>query len=387
MNVSPDKTNAVIIRPPQLIRSLVGGFNAVANHIYLILVPVLLDLLLWFGPHVRVKTLFEPAMMEMIQITRQSSTPEMIPLVDNVKTLWTLLLEQYNLLAAVSTFPVGIPTMMSGQLPIHTPLGDPRIYEIASLGQFILVWLGLSLTGIVLGTLFFSGLAHGCANYLVTNSGELKCDEDPAVQDSQADNAEATTPVEQISLDPVGVTAAAKVITQKGYRLPPFNLSTLAWEFLQVFALIIIGLIVLAIVMVPSFVIASLLSLISPFLSQIILLLVSLGAIWLLIPLVFSPHGIFLCGQSVINAMLNSARVVRYTLPGTSIFLIIIVVLNQGMGMLWRQPPDTSWMAFVGIFGNAVITTGLLAASFIYYRGGLIYVESIRRLGTRLKFS
>ena len=50
----------VIITPPSLMKSLMAGFDAVSNHVSLILFSVLLDLLLWFGPHVRIAKLFEP---------------------------------------------------------------------------------------------------------------------------------------------------------------------------------------------------------------------------------------------------------------------------------------------------------------------------------------
>jgi hypothetical protein len=35
--------------PAKLIPSLAEGFNAVANHIYIIIFPVVMDLLLWFS--------------------------------------------------------------------------------------------------------------------------------------------------------------------------------------------------------------------------------------------------------------------------------------------------------------------------------------------------
>jgi hypothetical protein len=33
-------------------------------------------------------------------------------------------------------------------------------------------------------------------------------------------------------------------------------------------------------------------------------------------------------------------------------------------------------MSFVGIFGHAFISTGLIAASFVYYRNGITWMES-----------
>ena len=46
--------------PPGLIASLMRGFNSVANHVLVILPPVLLDLFLWLGPHLRLKNFFQP---------------------------------------------------------------------------------------------------------------------------------------------------------------------------------------------------------------------------------------------------------------------------------------------------------------------------------------
>jgi hypothetical protein len=52
-----------------------------------------------------------------------------------------------------------------------------------------------------------------------------------------------------------------------------------------------------------------------------------------------------------------------------------VFILSQGLDLLWQVPPDTSWMSLVGIAGHAFITTGLLAASFVYYRDGIRWVQ------------
>ena len=55
----------VVLTPPSLIKSLMAGFDAVSNHVSLILFSVLLDLLLWFGPHLRIARLFEPIFQQV----------------------------------------------------------------------------------------------------------------------------------------------------------------------------------------------------------------------------------------------------------------------------------------------------------------------------------
>jgi hypothetical protein len=59
---------------------------------------------------------------------------------------------------------------------------------------------------------------------------------------------------------------------------------------------------------------------------------------------------------------------VRFTLPNTGLFLLLFVLINQGLNFLWTTPAQTSWWMLVGIGGHAFISTALLAASFIYYR-------------------
>jgi hypothetical protein len=56
------------------------------------------------------------------------------------------------------------------------------------------------------------------------------------------------------------------------------------------------------------------------------------------------------------------------TLPTTVLFVLSVFVLVQGLDILWRIPPTDSWLTLLGIAGHAFVTTGLLSASFVYYR-------------------
>jgi hypothetical protein len=47
--------------PPNTITSLRAGFDAVANKILIIAIPITIDLILWLGPHLTVKTLINNA--------------------------------------------------------------------------------------------------------------------------------------------------------------------------------------------------------------------------------------------------------------------------------------------------------------------------------------
>jgi len=357
MNATPETPGAVTTHPPELVQTLVSGFNVVANNIYLILLPVVLDLFLWFGPHLRVKTLIEPDFIEMLSLMRISSTASMRPFWDSLESSFGPALERLNLFSLLSTFPLGVPSLTAGQRPIQTPVGQPLLYEVQSYGQYFLIWVALSLLGLFLGCVYFAMIAQMCGKLLVQQEARLG-----------------------IEVECRGARAVQAVDPKTTNRIPPLRPQVLAWEFLQTFIFILLLLGIMLVLTLPAMAITLVLASISPFLSSAAILLVLFSAIWFIIPLVFSPHGIFLCGQSVFNAMLNSMRLVRFIMPGTGMFLLALVAINMGQSLLWSTPPSTSWMTLVGIFGNAFIITALLAASFIYYRRGLAYVQSIRKI-------
>src|SRR5574338_227603 len=136
MSANPRGSNPATstIRPPQLIRSLVGGFNTAANNAALLALPALLDLLRWFGPRVSVQKLFSPVLADVLAITRQNGQAELLPLVDNLETLWSTFLARFNLLSMLNTFPVGVPSQMAAAMPAANPLGVPRAFELSTFG-------------------------------------------------------------------------------------------------------------------------------------------------------------------------------------------------------------------------------------------------------------
>jgi hypothetical protein len=348
MNDSPDKTNVVTIRPPRLFPALRKGFNAVANNIHLLVLPIALDLFLWFGPHLRLKAILQPIVAEGLRLMRQSSSAEMRPTLDNMEGLWQVFLDRFNMLSVLSTFPIGVPSIMAGQLPNQTPLGEPFVYEITSFVHLLLGWVGLSLIGLALGSFYLANMARCCAN--------------PEPQKGEG-----------------GMRLEFEGARFNGGKVPPLRWNVLAWQTMQLLAMVIILIVLAFLILMPALMITSFVGLFSPFLAQAMLLIVAFAMVWFLVPLVFTPHGIFMGGQNVFRSLLNSARVVRFSLPGVGLFILVSVLLYQLMGGLWRGAPATSWMALVGILGHAFISTALVAASFVYYRNGLAYLQSLQR--------
>lgn len=298
--------------PPGVIKSLKTGFDAVANNITAILLPVGLDLLLWLGPRLRLEQLLQPLINEIgaFPTGNAFSTAD----IQRAQGIWTQFSHQFNLLGILRTFPIGISSLMSGRLPIQTPLGEPNIIQVSSLSN-LLGWVGLLiLTGLIGGSFYFNWISIIISN---KEHGE--------------------------------------------------TIKTLQAIF-QTVLLSVTWLVILCIVGFPIIILFSLLFIISPLLAQAAIFILMLVAMCLVVPVFFSPHGIFTKQQDAFRSIYSSIQLTRFTLPTSSLFVLSIFIISQGFNLLWSVPNEASWTTLIGIAGHAFITSALLAASFIYYR-------------------
>jgi hypothetical protein len=254
---------------------------------------------------------------QQAQSLPEAQTADMAGLLEDSRVLWQALLERINLFSALHTIPVGIPSLMAGRAPILTPLGVPPNWQVSSLLATAGLWLLLALCGLLIGTLFFSLLAQ-------------------AVLQGQVNLGQA--------------------------------LGQWPWQARQSLSLAIFWLILFLGLAVPFICLLSVLLVLGLNIGQLILLVYAGMVVWVFFPLVFSPHGIFTFRSSLWATILQSLQMTRATLPGTGLFLLAALLLSQGLNMVWRLPRESSWLSLVGIIGHSFITTGLLAASFVYYR-------------------
>jgi len=309
------------IPPPRLIASLRAGFDTVATHIGLILFPVVLDLFLWFGPHYQLKTIFQAVIRQTSLLPRMDNA-QMGDLIEASQEFWKYMADHFNLASALRTFPIGIPSLMSSRFPVDTPLGQPVFEDLGGLGGAVMGWLLFTLIGLVFGSLYFSSVSAAVAN------------------------------------EPKALTLARDL-----------------WAAVQSIILSISWLVLLIAVTLPAIFLLSLLALVSPGIAQFATILFTIILAWVIVPLLFSPHGIFVYRQNAFLSLLTSVRLVRFILPGTGLFFLSILLLSQGLDLLWQVPPANSWFSLVGITGHAFITTALVAASFIYYRDAMRWVQ------------
>jgi hypothetical protein len=319
MNIKSDTIN---VSPPRLIASIVAGFNTVAAHAYLVLFPLILDLLIWLGPHLRIKTVLQPFATGFIKYLTNSGMMESKDVLKTVQDFVQSILDQFNLLGGLRTWPVGVPSLLANSGTMQTPVGGPHIIELPDVLSALFAFFLVFLVGTLLGSLFFNSISN------------------------------------------------ASIGLKK-----PFSIRLSLWQFEQCILLAVLLVILAVLISFPVSIILSIFIYLNQGLAEIVLLAIGFLLIWFLLPLVFSAHGIFMFRLNTVLSIATSVRLVRFFLPGTGLFLVMAYLLNEGMNVLWRMPTSDSWMTFVGVAGHAFIASGLLAGSFIYYGNGMRWMQ------------
>ncbi|GJQ34080.1 MAG: hypothetical protein JETCAE01_00900 [Anaerolineaceae bacterium] len=306
--------------PPGIISSIKAGFDAIAARITAILLPLLLNLLLWLGPRLRMDEMFKSMEGDLVLFWQASRIPaeEIRKMLD----LYEGMAQSINLLGLIRTLPIGISSLfVTNQNTAVTPLGGPVTWQVDVL-TFPLWMMILVFIGWIGGALYFRDVAWAAL--------------------------------------------AEKINTTRLFR-----------AILQTILISICCNMILMAISIPILLILIVASQISALLANLIVLFIALGSVWIIVPMFFWAHGVFLNRQNVLTSMLSSLQLTRFTLPTSSLFVLAVFLLSYGLAYLWRIPAPDSWMTLVGIFGHSFVTTALLAGSFIYYHDMNTWVQAV----------
>ena len=318
MNTSSDFK----IEKPSIIQALKAGFNTIAKKPDLILIPIILDLFLWFGPVWRVDHVFAPFIQRITNLAGIESV-EISSVFNDFQAILGEILANLNLAITLRTLPIGVPSLMVSKPSFLNPLGHPLTISLETNAQFLGFWLLFLLAGFFLGSLYFENISK---QVIQPVDGKFKA---------------------------------------------------LMESFLQIILMPILLLFVLIILSIPLMILITLVTLISPAISQFILLMALFFIVWSILPLIFTPHAIFLYKQNLMAAMITSIKVVRLNMSKTSWFILAAILLIEGLNYLWRSPNVDNWFLFIGIFGHAFIVSAVIAASFHYFLDATKFSQSI----------
>ncbi len=292
---------------PGLIATLSAGFELTTHHLWLITLPLFLDIFYWLGPRLSVQSLVEES--ARILRTEPAFSETISQIVD--------LASQINLFTSISIPLIGIPALMSGATPDHTPL-SPALMEVESVFIWLLLFVGLSLIGLMLTTTYL-----GLISYTLTDQN-----------------------------------------SELHFRFGQF----LRHLFLSTIRLFLLGLVfvfALFVVWIPLLPIAVILGLITNSLFIVVMLF---GFVIVAITLVLAVPAIVFRGRPVLGAVRDSIYLVYNNTMPTVNMLLLVILISSGTNLLWRLADDGSWLTLVSIAGHAFVNTALVTAIFIFYR-------------------
>lgn len=319
-----DKTTPTI---PGIFSTIAAGFDIVTGHLWLVLLPIALDVFYWIGPQLHATSLW----LAFADLFREAGT--MLEMADQIAGL----AGRTNLFTFVSVPFLGIPGLMAGLImPEQTPVSPPG-WEVQHITVWLLLFFAVSLVGLLVSAIFHAFVARAV------------CHDDPehcAMKD---------------------YSEAAPWLSMLG-RLPVYCLRMLGLALLLL-------LLALA-VYVPLALVSAFITLFSPSLGSLVMLGGLVIIIWIVFYMSFALHGILLKERPVLPALLDSVRLVQRNWLSALSLLVLIVGLRNIMAWIWLQVDTGSWFTLVSIIGYAFINTSLIAATFIFYRDR---IELIRR--------
>ena len=317
-----------------IIDTLSAGFDLVRRRIWLVLLPVLLDIGLWLAPRLSVFELARSLWRDMLaQQAQLGVNAEWLANVGPMIDMYRELLGSLNLSMLIPASYPGIPSIGAAPSPPAFFGLSQGLVEVRSFLLLLVLLAGLLVTGLVLSTLYQVLIA------------------------------------EALRAESEGWSAALR-------RLPR--------ACLRVFGAALLLFVLTSLVTMPVALIASVLGLFSPGLAFTLIWFLLFGVFWVRVYLAFVPQAILYGDDGVLRAFWHSAGVVRFNLWPTLGLLALVAVISFGFVFVWVRLAVTAVGMLVAVAANAFLGTGLQAAQFIYYRDRLaILRERLAAAGLR----
>ena len=314
-------------KPIGVLSSIVAGFDQVAAKPQLILPILLLDLFLWFGPHISIEPLI-PDNLALFDVSAGEFAGT-----EDVAISYEEISEGINVLSGLSVFPLGMPfnllvglgslapgtpSLMASRFPTETPIGTPAIMTVDNGGIALLIWVACLVVGIFMGVLLHRKVAS-----LVVKETEF------------GSSWKTWGRSLVLGLGALIVALLFALITSVLIALSSFLFGGNIGELLGI---------------------------------TLMISYLSVSA-WIAIYLFFSVHGIVLKGFGLLRSMLESVFFVRMNFASTVVFLFSICGVTLLLRRyVWSLPQNESWGMILAIFGHAFMATTFLVASYIFYQ-------------------
>lgn len=305
---------------PGVIETLSGGFDHVNHILYIVLVPIVMDLFLWLGPRVSAEPVFTQLARWYSQVSETylsvaGGDPSTMEQARQAMAELPARAGHFNLLTLLVTNIASVPSILpSGRSDVMT-------YQIGSLGVAIGVVLATQVLGILIGCLYLGVMGQ-------------------QVRDGRV------------------------ALAALGRRIWFYWLSVVGFLLLVVGSALLISL--------PIGLAIGLIQLVAPAVGAVLWYLalagIQIAAILVLVYLFFLVDAIIVSEVGPVRAAVSSARVVASNFWSTVGFIGLVYIISLGMQVIWTTLSHSPIGTVIAIVGNAYIASGLAAASLLYYK-------------------
>ncbi len=310
---------------------LAAGFEIVARHPTIIIMPLLLDLFLWMGPRLSLAPIFVELerFFTTFWTTGTSAVPEAQQMALLLTQTFNELAARYNLFTALSPVPLlGAPTIMAGQMTVERPMGvRPEIVVASPLVVFGWIVL-LAVVGFGINALYLRVVGR-------------------------------------------------HVIAETESALPGPQSFLPLWGRLIALALIVLS--VFGVLLFVGLSIAALVSLLSAGLAFFTLTFLFALMAFTVFHLVFAIPGMVQLRRSPLHAIQESILLTRGDFVSISLLVLLILVISRGFNVVWKLPDPATWSNLIGIAGHAFVSTALITTLFVFYQDRLNFLPTMEK--------
>jgi hypothetical protein len=374
-------------RPLGVIGSLAAGFEMLGQRLWLIVLPVLLDLLLWLGPRLSIAPLLRQFVA--VLLAQPTADPTMASQVAQATQMLEQFGDRFNLFSLLATLPLlNVPSLMAQHVPGSiSPLDGPRVLLATNVLTPVAWSVVLVPGGLLLGFLYLNSLARqvrvlrspeeegralspwGSLSQSAARRSESGGLAMPVRSGGEGSEAEGPAPPVPGEVEGGQVEGPAlRGSLGKLVRVLLFATGLMGFGMMLVpLWMLLVGVILTAV----------------PLLGILLWSLgIGLGGYFAL-HLLFVIPGVLLGGRGLLRAAWESILLIHTQFSSVVALVLLVVVIYQGLGFVWSLPPGDSWMLLIGILGNGCIATGLTAALFVFYQERIGQLQRMRRISTK----
>ena len=317
----------------QLIDTLSTGFRLVGRRVWLIVLPVVIDLWLLFVPRLSI----QPVVDDMMNLwSTDGLPPDLVQTAEPFRQMLAQIGPTFNLWWLLDNSLTWLQTAMPRLSPVLDITGLQATSEVSWLA--LLLWTPLiAVIGLGLGSAFLTLIASQM----------------PAVP----------TPAQEPEVESVAAVKKPRFFwLRRGLR---------TWSMVVVYGLILFALIttllfVVSLALTPIMMITPQLA---SALAALVALVIIWAGLWIYLVLYFVVAALVLDGTGLVDSLRRSFYVVTRNFWSSLGLVILTAVILTGFGLIWQRIAVFSPVGIaVAIGGNALLLTGLTAARLVFYR-------------------